>query len=136
MPLIEIHLLRSERPAELDQVAARINAEVATALGARPDATWTTWRTIDGHAVGPDVAHEQPAGSHPPIVHVYARRSTEQLEKLCDVVEAVLVEELGLEPGNVFITVQPVFAATELHSGEKHDRSSTGAAAVVPGRAS
>jgi len=117
VPLIEIHILPLGRAVELDGVAQRINAAVAAALGARVDATWTTWRTLDGYAVGPAVADEQPAASHPPIVHVYARRSVEELDRICDVVEAVLVEELGLDPGNVFITVQPVFAPGDGPSG-------------------
>jgi hypothetical protein len=70
---------------------------------------WTTWKVLDGYAVGPDLATDQPAGTHAPIVHVYARRTPEELDRICDIVEAVLVEELELEPGNVFITIQPVY---------------------------
>ena len=110
MPLIEIHLLRGPEKAGLDRIATRINAGISQAIGARADAVWTTWRALDGYAVGPQVAAEQPADTHAPIVHVYAHRTPEELDRICDVVEAVLVEELALEPGNVFITVQPVYA--------------------------
>ena len=110
MPLIEIHVLRGHEPAVLDRIAARINAQVAKAIGARSEAVWTTWRALDGYAAGPELATEQPPRTHPPIVHVYARRTPEELDKICQVVEAVVIEELELEPGNVFITVQPVYA--------------------------
>jgi hypothetical protein len=62
------------------------------------------------YTVGENTAAKQPTRTHAPIVHVYARRSPAELEKICAVIEAVLVEELELIPGNVFITVQPVYA--------------------------
>ena len=96
MPLIEIQMLPGPNRKALERVAQRVNAEVAAVLGARIDAVWTTWRTVDGYAVGPSLAEHQPADSHAPIVHVYARRTPEEAERICDVIGAVFGEELGL----------------------------------------
>jgi phenylpyruvate tautomerase PptA (4-oxalocrotonate tautomerase family) len=109
VPLIEIHALR---PTEgVDRVLGRVSAEVAAVLGARPEAVWVTWSTIDGgYAVGGDIRAEQPQSSHAPIVHVHARRTAAEVEAMCEAIERVLVEELGLADGNVFVTVAPVQA--------------------------
>lgn len=110
MPLIEIHALPSG-DLDVGAVLRRVAADVAAALGARPEAVWVTWSTIDGgYAVGGDVRREQPAGSHAPIVHVHARRTAAQVEAIRGAVERALVEELALEAGNVFVTVAPVQA--------------------------
>jgi len=111
MPLIEIRALPQPASVDVERVVRRVARDVTAALGARPDAVWVTWSTIDGpYAVGADVRTEQPAGTHAPLVHVYARRTTTELEAIGSAVEAALVEELSLERGNVFVTVQPVWA--------------------------
>jgi phenylpyruvate tautomerase PptA (4-oxalocrotonate tautomerase family) len=109
MPLIEIQMLPGPDREALERIAQRVSAEVAAAVGARANAVWTTWRSVDGYAVGPDLAARQPAGSHAPIVHVYARRTPAEVEKICAVIEAGFGEELGLDP---FVTVQPVISHT------------------------
>ena len=90
MPLIEIRARPGEH--DLDAVSARISAEVAEAIGARPEAVWVSWSVIEH-------AHGVPG----PIVHVYARRTAEQIEALTGVLERILGED-------VFVTVQPVYA--------------------------
>ena len=52
----------------------------------------------------------QPASvdPHAPIVHVYVHRTPEEVARVVDVVQRLLARELALEPGNVFVTVQPV----------------------------
>lgn len=108
MPLIEIHA--QPRP-DIDQVAiARaVNAAVAEALGARLDAVWTVWRTIDGPFVRGDMASgDAPGGRFGPVVHVYHHRTPEQVERVVAAIEAILAAALSLQPGDVFITSQPV----------------------------
>ena len=57
MPLIEIHALPSRGATDVARVVRRVAADVAAALGARPEAVWVTWHTIDGgYAVG-DAVH-------------------------------------------------------------------------------
>ena len=112
MPLIEIRALPQPASVDVDHVVRRVTHDVTVALGARSDAVWVTWSTIDGpYAVGHDVRAEQPPGSHAPLVHVYARRTQAELEAICGAIEQALVEELGLERENVFVTVQPVWSA-------------------------
>jgi phenylpyruvate tautomerase PptA (4-oxalocrotonate tautomerase family) len=110
MPLIEIRALPQPSTVDLERVVRRVTRDVAAALGARPDAVWVTWSTIERpYAVGDAVLPEQPPGTHAPLVHVYARRTQAQLEAVCGAIEQALAEELELEPHNVFITVQPVW---------------------------
>lgn len=113
MPLIEVSALRPARGAvDPAGVVRAVALEAADALGARPEAVWVTWRWLeDAYAVGEDVAAAQPRATHAPIVHVYVNRPPDAVERLVDAVERVLCRELGLEEGNVFVTVQPVHAA-------------------------
>ena len=111
VPLVEIRALPQPGRPDLAPVLRRVAADVAAAIGARPEAVWVTWSTIAcGYEVAGDVRTEQPPASHPPLVHVAARRSAEQVEAICAAVERALVEELGLDEGNVFVTVRPVLA--------------------------
>jgi len=41
-------------------------------------------------------------------VHVYPHRSVAETERAVTAIERILAARLGLEPGNVFVTVQPV----------------------------
>ena len=67
------------------------------------------WRTVTGpYGQGRDIAFEQRAASHRPIAHVYLRRTAEETARVVETIERVLAGELGLSPGNVFVTVQPV----------------------------
>jgi hypothetical protein len=93
---------------DIDHVLRTLAVKVAEVLPARPEGVWTTWRTLTAYAVGPVVSRQQPAESHDPIVHVYHKRSRDAVERMCQVITDVLCQELGLAPGNVFITVQPV----------------------------
>lgn len=111
VPLIEIRALPQRGDVDVERVLARIATEVAGAIGAQPSAVWVTWSTIDGgYAVADDVRTKQPHETHAPIVHVHARRTAAEVEAICAAVESVLVGELGLADGNVFVTVRPVFA--------------------------
>jgi phenylpyruvate tautomerase PptA (4-oxalocrotonate tautomerase family) len=109
VPLLEIHCLPLEEGADVAAVLRRVTAAVADAIGARPEAVWATWSTIDGgYAVAGDVRDVQSGDSHAPIVHVRARRSAAEIDAICAAVERVLVADLGLAAGNVFVTVAPV----------------------------
>lgn len=90
MPLIEV----LSKVGELDApgICARISAEVARAIGARPEAVWVTWATYEhGHGV---------PGS---LVHVHGRRTADQMEALTAVLKRILGDD-------VFVTVTPVWA--------------------------
>jgi hypothetical protein len=111
VPLIEIHALPPTREVDVAGILRAVSSEVAAAIPCRLEAVWTTWRTLDGgYAVGKDVAAVQPEADHPPIVHVYANRPRDAIERARDAIESVLCRELSLAEGNVFVTVQPVFA--------------------------
>ena len=91
-----------------------MSTAVSDAIPCPREAVWTTWRSIDGgYAVGDIVTREQPRETHAPVVHLYANRPKEAIDRICDAIEAVLTRELSLASGNVFITFQPVFAAPE-----------------------
>ena len=114
MPLIEICALPPDAAVDVAAVLRRLNEAVAAAVPCRPDAVWTTWRSLDGgYAVGSDAVRQQPSDTHGPIVHVYLNRPPDAVERACAVIEDVLARQLGLAPGNVFVTVQPVFASPQ-----------------------
>ena len=108
MPLIEVVALPQADTVDIDHILRTLTAAVAQVLPARPEGVWTTWRTLTAYAVGPTVAREQPPGSHDPVVHIYHQRPADAVERMCEVITEVLCRELGLAPGNVFITVQAV----------------------------
>ena len=108
MPLIEVVALPQPEGVDIDHVLRTLAVAVAEALPARPEGVWTTWRTVTAYAVGGTVAHEQRAESHDPVVHIYHQRPPDAVERMREAVTAVLCRELGLTPGNVFITVQTV----------------------------
>jgi hypothetical protein len=112
VPLIEICALPQPTGVEIEPVLQAVTAAVSDAIPCRREAVWATWRSIDGgYAMGESVANEQPRDSHAVIVHVYANRPPDAIERLSGAIEEVLTGALSLEPGNVFVTVQPVFNA-------------------------
>ena len=110
MPLIEILALPQSDPVDERHVLAAVNAAVADALRAPPHAVWSTWQTLPpgGYAVGTDAPDAQPRTSHPPIVHVYARRTPEELERVVEAVARTLAAELDVDEAGVFVTTAPV----------------------------
>lgn len=109
MPLIEI--LAPPQPSDVDvaDVRRELAREVAAAIPCRVDAVWTIWRTIDGvYAQGDTIKRAQQRTTHGPIVHVYLHRSIEETERAVSAIERIRAGALALEPGNVFVTVQPV----------------------------
>jgi hypothetical protein len=114
MPLIEITALRSDASTDVGSIVRALNRAVAEAVPCRLEAVWTTWRWLDGYAVGVEFAERMQPTTHGPVVHVYARRPPEALERVAEVVEQVLMRELQLDESNVFVTTQPVWHAPKL----------------------
>ncbi len=110
MPLIEITALPLRTVVEPSAVCAEVNAAVAAAIGCRPDAVWTTWRTITGADVRGSSVGALVDADHGPIVHLYLKRTPEETALVCRAIEEVLARTLGLDPASVFITIQPVDA--------------------------
>jgi hypothetical protein len=109
MPLIEILALPQPPDVDVPAVTRALAREVAAAIPCRVEAVWTVWRTIDGvYAQGESIERAQPGTTHGPIVHVYLHRSIEETERAVTAIERNLSAALGLAPGNVFVTVQPV----------------------------
>jgi hypothetical protein len=111
MPLIEVVALPQPETVDIEKVLSTLTVAVAEVLPARPEGVWATWTTVRAYAVGPRVAHRQPARTHDPIVHVYHHRPADAVDRMCKAIEEVLTRELSLPPGQVFITVQPVQTA-------------------------
>lgn len=119
MPVIEIKALPQKEWISVPNVIKKLSAKVAQVIGEEPKHVWSTWETIKSEHYIED-NHEsplQPSGTHPPIVKILAfeGRPQELVEKLMSTVAEVLVKELELEPGNVFILYQ------ELRSGHVFD---------------
>jgi phenylpyruvate tautomerase PptA (4-oxalocrotonate tautomerase family) len=80
---------------------------LAEVLSEEPTGTWATWQEIapGRYAEGGDAPAFQPAATHPPLVELLAfeGRPPELVERMLETVAEVLVRELELEPGNVFV---------------------------------
>ena len=113
MPLIEIIALPQSEDVDPAAVLSAVNRAVGVALGRPAESAWSTWRTLEpGHyAVGEQVASEQPRETHPPVVHIWAERPPEALRLVVDAVCTVLGEQLGLDPGSIFVTTSRVSPA-------------------------
>ena len=108
MPVIRIRAL-PQPSADVRAVAASVSTALAAELGEDPRGTWTTWETLDAYAEGGEAPAEQPRDTHPPLATVLARgRPPETVAKMLRCVGDALVRELGLEPGNVFVTYEEV----------------------------
>ena len=105
MPLVEVlaprDVLAGRAPEE---VLRAVNRAIAAALQApRPDVAWSSWRFVDAAAVG--FADAQPPA--PVVVHVYARRTSEEWEAIVAAIEATLDAELRLGDRGMLVTTQP-----------------------------
>lgn len=99
-------------------VAAAVATALAAELGGPPRDTWATWETVEAYAEGAETPAEQPRDTHPPLATVIARgRPPQTVERMLRCVGDTLVRELGLEPGNVFVTYE------EVDSGRLYDAS-------------
>jgi hypothetical protein len=109
VPLIEIHALAPPDGVAVEHVLAEVNREVAQALGCRPDAVWSTWRTLAGgeYLVGSEAEPAPPARTHVPLVHVWINRPADAVERCVAAIEGALGRTLGLaaEP---FVTTSRV----------------------------
>ena len=106
MPVVRIRAL-PQPSADLGAVASAVATALAAELGEDPRGTWATWQTVEAYAEGGVGAVEQPRDTHPPLVTVIARaRPPETIAGMLRCVGDTLVQELGLEPGNVFVTFE------------------------------
>lgn len=108
MPVVRIRAL-PQPSADPQTVAAAVATALAGELGEDPRGTWATWQTVEAYAEGDVTPAEQPRDTHPPLVTVLARgRPPEVVTRMLRSVGDTLVRELGLEPGNVFVTYEEV----------------------------
>jgi phenylpyruvate tautomerase PptA (4-oxalocrotonate tautomerase family) len=108
VPVIRIRALPQP---DIDEsgVAAAVVEAVAAVLDADPRGTWVTWETVDAYAEGSVTPNRQPPDTHPPIADVLAgARSPDVVARVLRAVGDTLVAELGLDPGNVFVTFSEV----------------------------
>jgi phenylpyruvate tautomerase PptA (4-oxalocrotonate tautomerase family) len=107
VPVVRIRAL--PQAVEIGPVAAAVATALAAELGEDPRGTWVTWETVEAYAEGDEAPVAQPRDTHPPIVAVLARaRPAEAIARMLRCVGDTLVRELGLEPGNVFVTFEEV----------------------------
>ena len=82
---------------------------LAAEIGHDPRGSWVTWETVEVYAEGDVTPSEQPRDTHPPLAIVSAkRRPPEVIDAMLRCVGDSLVQQLGLEPGNVFVTYEEI----------------------------
>src|SRR5580765_1484144 len=117
MPVVRIRAL-PQRGIDVRMVAQAVATALAAEIGQDPRGSWVTWETVDAYAEGAVVPSGQPRDTHPPLATVSAkRRPPEVIDAMLRCVGNTLVQELGLEPGNVFVTYE------EIHPDELYDAS-------------
>ena len=108
MPVIRIRAL-PQQDVDTRRVVVAVASAVATELDEEPRGTWVTWETVDAYAEGGVVPDEQPHDTHPPVAEVMAgARPSDVVDRMLRAVGDTLAAELGLEPGNVFVTFTEV----------------------------
>jgi hypothetical protein len=108
VPVVRIRAL-PQQGVDLRAVSITVANAVATQLGEDARGSWVTWETVDAYAEGGVAPGEQPHDTHPPIVTILAdARPPDVVERMLRAVGDTLVRELGLEPGNVFVTREEV----------------------------
>ena len=108
MPVVRIRALPQPH-ADSRAVCIAVANALAAALGEEPRGTWVTWETVDAYVEGGVAPAVQPVDRHPPIATVLAgARPPDVVSRMLRAVGDALVDELGLEPGNVFVTVEEV----------------------------
>jgi phenylpyruvate tautomerase PptA (4-oxalocrotonate tautomerase family) len=108
MPVVRIRALPQPH-ADSHAVCIAVANELAAALGEEPRGTWVTWETVDAYAEGGVAPALQPTDTHPPIAIILAGgRPPDVVSRMLRAVGDTLVHELGLEPGNVFVTLEEV----------------------------
>ncbi|HEY6566134.1 MAG TPA: hypothetical protein VI341_01335 [Actinomycetota bacterium] len=109
MPIIEIDALPPTEPFDLRAALTSITTTVAAFLEEEPRGTWAIFHPVaPGHfAEGEDAPHEQPAGTHPAMVRVFANREPDQIQPLLEIVAESVVTAFGLQEGNVFVRCEP-----------------------------
>ncbi|MBI3558392.1 MAG: hypothetical protein HY074_19155, partial [Deltaproteobacteria bacterium] len=92
----------------VSEVLRKVCCELARVIQKPPHAVWGTWQKLEAgcYCEGDSPNDMQPAGTHPPIVNLIAFEgaSAERIEAVLTCVAEVLVRELQIDSGNVFIT--------------------------------
>jgi hypothetical protein len=108
MPVVRIRAL-PQHGVDLRAVSIAVANALAAELEEEPRGTWVTWETVDAYAEGGVAPAEQPPDTHPPIATILAgARPPEVVALMLRAVGDTLARELGLEPGNVFVTLDEV----------------------------
>jgi len=117
VPVVRIRAL-PQRGVDECSVARAVATALAAELGEDPRGTWVTWETVDAYAEGDVAPDRQPPDTHPPLAEVLAgSRPPETVARILRCVGDTLAGELGLDPGNVFVTF------TEVERGRLYDAS-------------
>jgi hypothetical protein len=108
VPVVRIRAL-PQRGVDPRVVSIAVANALAAELGEEPRGTWVTWETVDAYAEGGVAPALQPRDTHPPIATLLAgARPPDVVARMLRAVGDTLVDELGLEPGNVFVTLEQV----------------------------
>jgi phenylpyruvate tautomerase PptA (4-oxalocrotonate tautomerase family) len=120
VPVLEVTALPQADGFDLAATCAALSEAVAAALDEQPEGTWVVWRTVPAGAYSEHrhAPSTQPRATHPPIVRVtaYEGRTPETIATVLAAVADTLVEQLGLEPGNVLVRWDEAVAG-RLYSG-------------------
>jgi phenylpyruvate tautomerase PptA (4-oxalocrotonate tautomerase family) len=118
VPVVRIRAL-PQHGVDARVVSIAVANALAAELGEEPRGTWVTWETVDAYAEGGVAPALQPRDTHPPIATVLAgARPPDVVARMLHAVGDTLVHELGLEPGNVFVTFEEVDPARLYDAGD------------------
>ncbi|MEM9187947.1 MAG: hypothetical protein AAGF12_02130 [Myxococcota bacterium] len=107
MPVFDIRALPQREDVDLSHVLRTLCTSVADVAGLASQHVWGTWLTVPGnqYVEGNTPASVQPASTHPPLVRLssFEGKDPKVVEAMLRTAADVLVRELSLDEGNVFI---------------------------------
>ncbi|MBZ0204366.1 MAG: hypothetical protein IT281_07490 [Ignavibacteria bacterium] len=122
MPIIEIKSLPFSKSIDIPTVLKKLNTEAAAVLNMEERHVWSYWEFIESHhyAVGKETSECLTEHTHSPIVKILAFEGKDPgtMEKLIRTTAGVLVRELEIDTGNIFIYYQEVTSGKVYDGGQ------------------
>ncbi len=128
MPVIQVQALPQPEGTSIPRALHALCHVVAGAMNVDPAHVWATWHTLDAGCYVEGGEHAavrtQPRGTHPPIARLsaFAGRDSRTIEAALTAAADSLIESLGLEAGNAFVTYDEL-ASGRVHTGGRVRKS-------------
>ena len=122
MPFVHIRSLPQAPDFDVGEAVRAISREFAASTDTDEHHVTVTWETLapDHYAHAGRTATDQPAGSHPVLVEVFAPdfNRQEKVEQMLRAAASAIANHAGVPPENVFAEFRPAQSGHVLDSGD------------------